>query len=85
VVIHRNGQTAATTEAAALEHITPVLGSHASAKSMNSQTAVDFWLIRSFGRHDVPFIPINVRFLTAPAKQSVILDPSFRQCRRLAW
>jgi hypothetical protein len=84
VIIHRDGQTAATTEAAALEHIPPVLGGHTSTKTMDSQAAVDLWLIRSFGRHDVPFITIFVIFLAAPAKQSVFVDPSFRLRRRLA-
>ena len=41
-------QAIATTQAAALEHIAPVSGRHALAKSMYAHTAANLGLIRSF-------------------------------------
>jgi hypothetical protein len=51
MIIHGYGQAAAATQTASLENLTAISGSHALAKTMDPQAAVDMGLIRSFGRH----------------------------------
>jgi hypothetical protein len=51
VIIHRYGQTAAATQAAALQNLATVRSGHTLAEAVDTQAAMNMGLVGSFGRH----------------------------------
>jgi hypothetical protein len=78
MIIHRDGQAAAATQAAALENLTPVRGGHTLAETVDTQAAMNMGLVGSFGRHARSFRYLACfSILTALAKQNVAWERPF--------